>query len=35
VSGFQGVARVTIPPRVARWYSFKPKIPTWVNFGGL
>jgi hypothetical protein len=20
--------------RVARWYIFKPKIPTWVNFGG-
>jgi hypothetical protein len=20
--------------RVARWYSFKPKIPIWVNFGG-
>jgi hypothetical protein len=21
--------------RVARWYIFKPKIPTWVNFGIL
>jgi hypothetical protein len=21
--------------RVARWYIFKPKIPIWVNFGGL
>jgi hypothetical protein len=19
---------------VARWFIFKPKIPTWVNFGG-
>jgi hypothetical protein len=21
--------------RVARWFDFKPKIPIWVNFGGL
>jgi hypothetical protein len=21
--------------RVARWFVFKPKIPIWVNFGGL
>jgi hypothetical protein len=21
--------------KVARWYIFKPKIPIWVNFGGL
>jgi hypothetical protein len=21
--------------RVARWYHLKPKIPIWVNFGGL
>jgi hypothetical protein len=21
--------------RVARWYIFKPKIPIWVNFGGV
>jgi hypothetical protein len=20
--------------RVARWYTFSPKIPLWVNFGG-
>jgi hypothetical protein len=21
-------------PRVARWYTFKPNFPSWVNFGG-
>jgi hypothetical protein len=25
---------VLLPPRVARWFVFKPKIPLWVNFGG-
>jgi hypothetical protein len=23
-----------LPTRVARWFSFKPKIRIWVNFGG-
>jgi hypothetical protein len=23
-----------IPPKVARWFVFKPKIPIWENFGG-
>jgi hypothetical protein len=23
-----------LPTKVARWFSFKPKIPIWVYFGG-
>jgi hypothetical protein len=26
--------RKSLMPRLARWFIFKPKIPTWVNFGG-
>jgi hypothetical protein len=28
------LGQLRFPGRVARWFSFKPKIPIWVNFGG-
>jgi hypothetical protein len=31
-TGFKGYPHST--SRVARWFSFKPKIPIWENFGG-
>jgi hypothetical protein len=32
--GFQIGFSTSIDCRVARWYIFEPKTPTWVNFGG-
>jgi hypothetical protein len=30
----QNKAKKVAAIRVARWFIFNPKIPTWVNFGG-
>jgi hypothetical protein len=31
---FQGNRTNGYATRVARWYTFEPKLPLWVNFGG-